>query len=167
MAIFKAPVGIISDINVVSGNDRSSLTSKSFKFMDGNTTLSEYAINLTNRVLTFIDDTTIYNSLKLECGLNTVGADNKYSAVYLESGNNVGIFIVTGDVDGPSIEMFDTYNYLSIDPNNGIAINSHHIPVYYGSLASAPTGISEGDEYYNTSDSKFYKYIGTIWVALN
>lgn len=166
MAIFKAPVGIISDINVVSGNDRSSLTSKSFKFMDGNTTLSEYAINLTNRVLTFIDDTTIYNSLKLESGLNTFGADNKYSAVYLASGNNVGICIVTGDVDGPIIEMFDASNYLSIVPN-GIEINSHHIPVYYGSLASAPTGISEGDEYYSTSDSKFYKYNGTIWVALN
>lgn len=49
----------------------------------------------------------------------------------------------------------------------GVTIGGNHVPVYYGSLASAPTSITAGDEYYNTGDSKFYKYNGTDWIALN
>jgi len=41
------------------------------------------------------------------------------------------------------------------------------VPKYYGSLASVPATYKAGDEYYNTGDSKFYKYNGTDWIALN
>lgn len=41
------------------------------------------------------------------------------------------------------------------------------VPVYHGELASAPSTFKSGDEYYNTGDSKFYKYNGTDWIALN
>ena len=41
------------------------------------------------------------------------------------------------------------------------------VPKYYGSLASVPATYKAGDEYYNTGDSKFYKYNGTDWMALN
>ena len=38
---------------------------------------------------------------------------------------------------------------------------------YHGSAASAPSEPVAGDEYYNTGDSKFYKYNGSSWIALN
>ena len=41
------------------------------------------------------------------------------------------------------------------------------VPKYYGSLAGVPATYKAGDEYYNTGDSKFYKYNGTDWIALN
>lgn len=41
-------------------------------------------------------------------------------------------------------------------------------PLYHGSLSAAPTSdVLAGDEYYNTGDSKFYKYNGSSWIALN
>ena len=39
---------------------------------------------------------------------------------------------------------------------------------YHGMATEAPiTDIAGGDEYYNTGDSKFYKYNGSSWIALN
>jgi len=39
--------------------------------------------------------------------------------------------------------------------------------VYHGSSSDPPSTPSAGDEYYDTDDSKFYKYNGTDWIALN
>lgn len=42
------------------------------------------------------------------------------------------------------------------------------LPDYLGSIDSFPTtNITAGDECWNTTDSKFYKYNGTSWIALN
>jgi len=38
---------------------------------------------------------------------------------------------------------------------------------YHGSSETVPATYAPGDEYYNTGDSKFYKYNGTDWMALN
>ncbi len=39
--------------------------------------------------------------------------------------------------------------------------------VYHGASADPPSTPAAGDEYYDTDDSKFYKYNGSSWVALN
>ena len=37
----------------------------------------------------------------------------------------------------------------------------------YGSFATHPDYQNIGDEYWNTTNSKFYKYNGTDWVQMN
>ena len=37
----------------------------------------------------------------------------------------------------------------------------------YGSFATHPDYQKLGDEYWNTTDSKFYKYNGTDWIPLS
>ncbi len=56
--------------------------------------------------------------------------------------------------------------FATITPT-AITINNCTVPKYHGSLASAPTSPVAGDEYYNSGDSKFYKYNGSSWIALN
>lgn len=71
--------------------------------------------------------------------------DNKllfdYNEVYHAGNLNISSFATTGDLTSKV--------------------------TYHGSAASAPSEPAAGDEYYDTDDSKFYKYNGTDWIALN
>ena len=40
-------------------------------------------------------------------------------------------------------------------------------PQFHGSATVPPTTFGDGDEYWNTTDVKFYKYNGSSWIALN
>lgn len=66
-----------------------------------------------------------------------------------------------------SIVFNDGINNVAEFATTGITIGTGRCPIYWGELASAPATFSNGDEYYNTGDSKFYKYNGNSWIALN
>lgn len=66
---------------------------------------------------------------------------------------------------GFDADTLDTYHASSFATISHL--HSYYVR-YHGSLASAPvTNLSEGDEYRNTGDSKYYKYNGSTWDALN
>lgn len=77
------------------------------------------------------------------------------------------IGVDTGSIAYLKIEG-DTGSFVQLGTDNIYLEGTYRPTRYWGSLASAPASdMIEGDEYRNTGDSKFYKYNGSTWVALN
>jgi len=107
----------------------------------------------------------LYTGELIVNGNNTVGTGN--ATIWFEDG---GYELLVDTSDGVKLifnanEIWDAGN---LDPSSFATTGDLTSKVtYHGSAASAPSEPAAGDEYYNTGDSKFYKYNGTDWIALN
>lgn len=75
----------------------------------------------------------------------------------------VGNIVTFNSTDG--LELVDSGSSVSDFATTGDIPTNY--TTYHGSSETVPATYAPGDEYYNTGDSKFYKYNGTDWMALN
>lgn len=82
--------------------------------------------------------------------------------------SNHGIELAFATDSSPIIKIYTSETDCATITPSTITLVGKTVPRYHESATTAPeTDISAGDEYWNTDDSKFYKYNGSSWVALN
>jgi hypothetical protein len=107
----------------------------------------------------------LYTGELIVNGNNTVGTGN--ATIWFEDGG-YKLFVDTSDGAKLIFNANEIWDAGNLDPSSFATTGDLTSKVtYHGSAASAPSEPAAGDEYYDTDDSKFYKYNGSSWVALN